>query len=62
MSDVDQIDVNYSKGILPTPQYKKMGLRVTELPLRPIKFSKMPKIKRTPKTFLMLIKLNEMIV
>ena len=49
MSDVDQIDVNYSKGILPTPQYKKLGLRVTELPLRPIEFSKMPKIKRTPR-------------
>ena len=49
MSDVDQIDGNYSRGTPPTSQYKKLGLRVTELPLRPIEFSKMPKIKRTPR-------------
>ena len=49
MADVDQIDGNYSRGTPPTPQFKKLGLRVKELPLRPIEFSKMPKIKRTPR-------------
>ena len=49
MADVDEIDGNYSRGTLPTPQYKKLCLRLKELPLRPIEFSKMPKIKRTPR-------------
>ena len=49
ISDVDQIEENYSKGTPPAPQYKKLAFRVTELPLRPIEFFKIPKIKRTPR-------------